>query len=103
MGLSRATILNFLADGKKGGDTTGVIWGETFTSISQQLPRRVIRETEVYQVVGSMGPDRLPGAEDCAIQISKRIGFHCHTFRAPAILSSKSLAANLCKEPTIEK
>ncbi len=85
------------------GDTIGVAWGETVKSVSQQLPDRVIPETKVCQVIGSMESDRLLSAEDCAIQIANRIGAQCHTLHAPAILSSPSLAANLRKEPTIEK
>ena len=63
--------------------------GLDFKSISQQLPRGVIRGNEVYQVVGSMGPGRLPCAEDCAIQISKCIGFQRHTLSSPTICHQK--------------
>lgn len=84
-------------------DIIGVAWGETVKLISQELPNRVINNTHVCQVIGSMESDRMLSAEDCAIQIANKLGAECHTLHAPAVLSSEMLALSLRQEPAIAK
>ena len=85
----------------KPGDRLGVAWGETTKAVADELPRTVIRDIAVHQMIGAMETDRLPAAETCSIQIASRLGATCHTLHAPAVLSSADLADRLRKEPTI--
>lgn len=84
------------------GKRLGIAWGETTKAVADQLPRTVIRDIAVHQMIGAMQTERLPAAETCSIQIASRLGATCHTLHAPAVMSSADLAARLRKEPTIK-
>ncbi|MDB6177278.1 hypothetical protein PAF17_07115 [Paracoccus sp. Z330] len=85
------------------GDTVGVAWGETIKSVADAMPRQPVEDVTVCQMIGSMVSDRVAASEDCAIRIANCLNASCYTLHAPAVLSSRDLAASLRSEPTIAK
>ncbi len=98
---SHAAAMAFL-DIVSAGDHIGVAWGETIKNIAGQLPRALIADSSVSQIIGAMHSSRLLSAEACSIQIARQIGAQCFTLHAPAVLSSARLAQSLRQEPTIK-
>lgn len=84
------------------GDILGVAWGETVHHLSLELSQGRIEGLTVCQMIGSMKSPLVSSAEGSAIRIAARLSAECNTLHAPAILSSKELAAALRAEPTIE-
>lgn len=90
-----------LLDIIKPGDHIGVAWGETIGNVADFLPRTMVKNTSVSQVIGAMHSSRLPSAEACSIKMANRIGAECFTLHAPAKLSSVELTNSLKREPTV--
>lgn len=85
------------------GDRVGVAWGETIMAVADAMPTTPVANVEVCQLIGSMISDRVPASENCAIQISSKLGAQCFTLHAPALISNVELAEQLRAEPTIHE
>ncbi len=83
------------------GDALGVAWGKTIEWLSEEMPRGSVPDLTVCQMIGSMKAPHMPAAETCAIRIASNLGADCRTLHAPAILSSRTIADALRREPTI--
>ena len=83
------------------GDVLGVAWGKTIEWLSEEMPRGSVPDLTVCQMIGSMKAPQMPAAETCAIRIASNLGADCRTLHAPAIVSSRTIANALRREPTI--
>ncbi len=84
------------------GEVVGAAWGETMQFLSEEVPYRIIKDLTICQLNGSMPSPLVSAAESVAIRISARLGAHCVTLHAPAVLSTPELAAALREEPAIK-
>jgi DNA-binding transcriptional regulator LsrR (DeoR family) len=83
------------------GDVLGVAWGKTIELLAEEMPRGAVPDLTVCQMIGSMKAPQMPAAETCAIRIASSLGADCRTLHAPAILSRRTIADALRREPTI--
>ena len=84
------------------GDRVGVAWGETIAAMASAMPRAMVENIEVCQLIGSQESDRVPASEFCAIEVANKLGATCHTLHAPGIVSSPELARAFAQEPAIK-
>ena len=83
------------------GDQLGVAWGRTIFAMACKVPRIVIKDLIVCQMVGSMVSDDGFAAESCSARIAGQLSATCVNIHAPAILSTSALASALRAEPSI--
>lgn len=83
------------------GDVVGVTWGETIQRLSEEVPRGVVKNLTICQMIGSMKSPLLPAAETAVLRIASALGADCQILHAPAILSNPEIAEALKREPII--
>ncbi|MDR3375678.1 MAG: sugar-binding transcriptional regulator [Ancalomicrobiaceae bacterium] len=83
------------------GDVLGVAWGQTIQCLAEEMPRGIIRNVKICQMIGSMKSRNLPAPETSSIRIAANLGADCFTLHAPAVLSSVEITDALKREPLI--
>jgi deoxyribonucleoside regulator len=83
------------------GDRLGVSWGETIFRLAQIVPRQIIQDLTVVQLLGSRPAALGFAAETCTTILSQQLGAHCVNLHVPLLLSDKDLADRLRREPVV--
>jgi deoxyribonucleoside regulator len=83
------------------GDRLGVSWGETVFRLAQAVPRQIIPDVTVVQLLGSRPAALGFAAETCTTILSQQLGAHCVNLHVPLLLSDKDLAERLRAEPVV--
>jgi deoxyribonucleoside regulator len=83
------------------GDRLGVSWGETIFRLAQTVPRQIIRDLTVVQLLGSRPAALGFAAETCTTILSQQLGAHCVNLHVPLLLTDKDLADRLRREPVV--
>jgi deoxyribonucleoside regulator len=83
------------------GDRLGVSWGETIFRLAQAVPRQIIGDLTVVQLLGSRPADLGFAAETCTTILSQQLGAHCVNLHVPLLLSDRDLADRLRREPVV--
>jgi deoxyribonucleoside regulator len=83
------------------GDRLGVSWGETIFRLAQTVPRQIIQDLTVVQLLGSRPAALGFAAETCTTILSQQLGAFCVNLHVPLLLSDKDLADRLRNEPVV--
>lgn len=83
------------------GDRLGVSWGETIFRLAQTVPRQIIQDLTVVQLLGSRPAALGFAAETCTTILSQQLGAHCVNLHVPLLVSDKDLADRLRNEPVV--
>ncbi len=83
------------------GDRLGVSWGETIFRLAQTVPRQIIQDLTVVQLLGSRPAALGFAAETCTTILAQQLGAHCVNLHVPLLLSDKDLADRLRHEPVV--
>ena len=82
-------------------DRLGVSWGETIFRLAQTVPRQIIPDLTVVQLLGSRPAALGFAAETCTTILAQALGAHCVNLHVPLLLSDKDLADRLRHEPVV--
>lgn len=93
----------WLAQELRPRDVLGVAWGRTVLALSQALPRAVLPDLTVVQILGSRSNEEGFSAEQCTSNIAARLGARCVNIFAPAVLSRPDLREMLLEEPLLKE
>ncbi len=85
------------------GDRLGVSWGETVYRMVQQVPRQVIDDLTVVQLLGSRPAALGFAAETCTTLLAQQLGADCVNLHVPLLLSDHELVHRLKMEPVVAK
>jgi deoxyribonucleoside regulator len=83
------------------GDRLGVSWGETIFRLAQTVPRQIIQDLTVVQLLGSRPAALGFAAETCTTILAQQLGAFCLNLHVPLLLSDKDLADRLRNEPVV--
>jgi len=101
VGTAAAEFLSGVVDD---GMKVGVTWGETLAEALKAMQPQSLRDVEVVQISGSLGPStRDEDGPKSAIRLAELLGATCHLIPAPAVVDTEEARDLFLNQPQIRE